>query len=146
MPTLKIGTIINIFTDLIEKEKSMIKYENPNGYIEITNNYFARLVGNAAQSCFGVTRMVNANPVQTIKYAIKSRVDGVDLDTSNQGVTIKSVNGALVVDLSIAVSYGVNINAIADSIVNKVRYTIESTTDLKVSEVNVHVEGIDSIN
>lgn len=124
----------------------MIKYENPNGYIEITNNYFAKLVGNAAQSCFGVTRMVNANPVQTIKYAIKSRVDGVDLDTSNQGVTIKSVNGALVVDLSIAVSYGVNINAIANSIVNKVRYTIESTTDLKVSEVNVHVEGIDSIN
>lgn len=124
----------------------MIKYENPNGYIEITNNYFARLVGNAAQSCFGVTRMVNANPVQTIKYAIKSRVDGVDLDTSNQGVIIKSVNGALVVDLSITVSYGVNINAIADSIVNKVRYTIESTTDLKVSEVNVHVEGIDSIN
>ena len=124
----------------------MIKYENHNGYIEITNNYFSRLVGNAAQSCFGVTRMVNANPVQTIRSAIKSRVDGVDLDTSNQGVTIKSVNGALVVDLSIAVSYGVNINAIADSIVNKVRYTIESTTDLKVSEVNVHVEGIDSIN
>ena len=124
----------------------MIKYENPNGYIEITNNYFSRLVGNAAQSCFGVTRMVNANPVQTIRSAIKSRVDGVDLDTSNQGVTIKSVNGSLVVDLSIAVSYGVNINAIADSIVNKVRYTIESTTDLKVSEVNVHVEGIDSIN
>lgn len=124
----------------------MIKYENPNGYIEITNNYFSRLVGNAAQSCFGVTRMVNANPVRTIRSAIKSRVDGVDLDTSNQGVTIKSVNGALVVDLSIAVSYGVNINAIADSIVNKVRYTIESTTDLKVSEVNVHVEGIDSIN
>lgn len=124
----------------------MIKYENPNGYIEITNNYFSRLVGNAAQSCFGVTRMVNANPVQTIRSAIKSRVDGVDLDTSNQGVTIKSVNGALVVDLSIAMSYGVNINAIADSIVNKVRYTIESTTDLKVSEVNVHVEGIDSIN
>ena len=124
----------------------MIKYENPNGYIEITNNYFSRLVGNAAQSCFGVTRMVNANPVQTIRSAIKSRVDGVDLDTSNQGVTIKSVNGALVVDLSIAVSYGVNINAIADSIVNKVRYTIESTTDLKVSEVHVHVEGIDSIN
>ena len=124
----------------------MVKFENPNGYIEITNNYFSRLVGNAAQSCFGVTRMVNANPVQTIRSAIKSRVDGVDLDTSNQGVTIKSVNGALVVDLSIAVSYGVNINAIADSIVNKVRYTIESTTDLKVSEVNVHVEGIDSIN
>ena len=125
----------------------MIKYENQNGYIEITKSYFAKLVGNAAQSCFGVTRMVNSNPVQSIKSAIINRVERAsELDNSNQGVVIKSVNGALVVDLSIAVSYGVNINAIADSIVNKVRYTIESATDLKVSEVNVHIEGIDSIN
>ena len=125
----------------------MIKYENQNGYIEITNSYFAKLVGNAAQSCFGVTRMVNSNPVQSIKSAIINRVERAsELDNSNQGVVIKSENGALVVDLSIAVSYGVNINAIADSIVNKVRYTIESATDLKVSEVNVHIEGIDSIN
>lgn len=124
----------------------MIKYENPNGYIEITNNYFARLVGNAAQSCFGVTRMVNANPVQSIKSTIINKVEKMNLDNTNQGVTIKSINGALVVDLSIAVSYGVNINTIADSIVNKVRYTIESVTDLKVSEVNVHIEGIDPIN
>ena len=125
----------------------MIKYENQNGYIEITNSYFAKLVGNAAQSCFGVTRMVNSNLVQSIKSAIINRVERAsELDNSNQGVVIKSVNGALVVDLSIAVSYGVNINAIADSIVNKVRYTIESATDLKVSEVNVHIEGIDSIN
>ena len=125
----------------------MIKYENQNGYIEITNSSFAKLVGNAAQSCFGVTRMVNSNPVQSIKSAIINRVERAsELDNSNQGVVIKSVNGALVVDLSIAVSYGVNINAIADSIVNKVRYTIESATDLKVSEVNVHREGIDSIN
>lgn len=125
----------------------MIKYENEHGYIEITNSYFAKLVGNAAQSCFGVTRMVNSNPVQSIKSAIINRVERAsELDNSNQGVTIKSINGALVVDLSIAVSYGVNINAIADSIVNKVRYTIESATDLKVSEVNVHIEGIDSIN
>ena len=85
--------------------------------------------------------------MQSIKSAIINRVERAsELDNSNQGVVIKSVNGALVVDLSIAVSYGVNINAIADSIVNKVRYTIESATDLKVSEVNVHIEGIDSIN
>lgn len=125
----------------------MIKYENPQGYIEITNNYFARLVGHTAQSCFGVTRMVSSNPYQSLKSAIKSRVERAsDIDNSNLGVIVKSVNGALVIDLSIAVSYGVNISAIADSIVNKVRYTVENATDLKVSEVNVHIEGIDSIN
>lgn len=120
----------------------MIKFENENGYIEITNNYFAKLVGHAAQSCFGVTRMVSSNPVQSIKSVIKNRVEKVEVDNSNQGVSVKSVNGALVVDLHIAVSYGVNINAICDSIVNKVRYTIESATGLNVSEVNVHVDGI----
>lgn len=125
----------------------MIKYENQNGYIEITNNYFAKLVGNAAQSCFGVTRMVSSNAMQSIKSVIKNKVERAsDMDNSSQGITVKSVNGALVIDLNIAVSYGVNINAIANSIVNKVRYTIESATDLKVSEVNVHIEGIDSIN
>ncbi|MFR5875466.1 MAG: Asp23/Gls24 family envelope stress response protein [Eubacterium sp.] len=117
----------------------MIKFENPNGYIEITNNYFSSLVGNAAQSCFGVTRMVNPNAYQSIKSVIKSKVD---LDNHSQGVTVKSINGSLVVDLHIAVSYGVNINAISDSIVNKVRYTVESATGLKVSEVNVHVDGL----
>lgn len=125
----------------------MIKYENPQGYIEITNNYFARLVGHTAQGCFGVTRMVSSNPYQSLKSVIKSKVERAsDIDNTNQGVTVKSVNGALVIDLSIAVSYGVNISAIADSIVNKVRYTLENATDLKVSEVNVHIEGIDSIN
>lgn len=125
----------------------MIKYENQNGYIEITNNYFAKLVGNAAQSCFGVTRMVSSNAMQSIKSVIKNKVERAsDMDNSSQGITVKSENGALVIDLNIAVSYGVNISAIANSIVNKVRYTIESATDLKVSEVNVHIEGIDSIN
>ena len=117
----------------------MIKYENQNGYIEITNNYFANLVGRAAQSCFGVTGMVNPNTYQTIKNVIKNKVSG---ENSDQGVIVKSVNGELSIDLHIAVSYGVNINAIVDSIVNKVRYTVEEATELRVSKVNVYVDAL----
>lgn len=116
----------------------MIKLENPNGYIEITNNYFANLVGKAAQSCFGVTGMVDT-PYRTIKNAIKNKVSG---DSSDQGVIVKSINGELIIDLHISVSYGVNINAIVDSIVNKVRYTVEDATDLKVSKVNVYIDAL----
>ncbi len=117
----------------------MIKLENPNGYIEITNNYFANLVGRAAQSCFGVTGMVNSNPYRSLKSAIKSKVSG---DNSDQGVIVKSVNGNLIIDLHISVSYGVNISAIVESIVNKVRYTVEEATDLKVSKVNVYIDAL----
>jgi uncharacterized alkaline shock family protein YloU len=83
--------------------------------------------------------MVNPNPYQSIKSVIKSKVD---VDDHSQGVMVKSVNGSLVIDIHIAVSYGVNINAITDSIDHKVRYTVESATGLKVSKVNVHVDGL----
>ncbi len=83
--------------------------------------------------------MVNSNPIQSVKSIIKNRVGS---DNSCQGVIVKSINGSLVIDLHISVSYGVNIAAIADSITNKVRYTVESVTDLKVSKVNVFVDAI----
>lgn len=117
----------------------MIKFENPNGYIEITNNYFEKLVGQVAQSCFGVTGMVNSGTMQSLKSIISSKTDK---DNYNRGVCIKSINGSLVIDLHIAVSYGVNINAIANSITNKVRYSVETVTDLKVSKINVYVDAI----
>ena len=112
----------------------MIKLENPNGFIEVTNNYFANLVGRAAQSCFGVTGMVNSNAYQSIKSVLKNKSAKENLD---QGVTVKSIN-----ELHISVSYGVNISAIVESIVNKVRYTVEEATDLKVSKVNVHIDAL----
>lgn len=118
----------------------MIKLENPNGYIEITNNYFANLVGRAAQSCFGVTGMVSS-PYQNLKSAIKDKISR-DNENYDQGVSVKSVNGNLTIDLHISVSYGVNISAIVESIVNKVRYTVEEATDLKVSKVNVYIDAL----
>lgn len=117
----------------------MIRTETENGYIEITNNYFSKLVGKAASSCFGVAGMVSSNPVQTIRSALKGKYD---FDTTNQGVTVKSENDLLIIDLHIAVTYGININAIVSSIVNKVRYTIEEATDLKVEAVNVYVDEL----
>lgn len=117
----------------------MIKFENPNGYIEITNAFFADLVGKAAQSCFGVTGMVDSNAYESIKTAFRNRAPG---GNHSQGVAVRSENGMLSIELHISVSYGVNITAIVDSIINKVRYTVEEATDLKVSTVNVHVDGL----
>ena len=117
----------------------MIKFENPNGYIEITNAYFATLVGRAAQSCFGVTGMVNGSAYESIVSAIKSKATG---EKFHQGVSGQSEDGQLQIELHISVSYGVNITAIVDSIINKVRYTVEEATDLKVNTVNVYVDAL----
>ena len=116
----------------------MIKTENPNGYIKITNEYFAGLVGHAASSCFGVAGMADSNAVQSIRSMIRQKTNQ---DNYDKGVEVKNdEDGHLIINLHIAVSYGVNINAIVQSIINKVRYTVEEATDLEVKKVNVFVD------
>ncbi len=46
------------------------------------------------------------------------------------------------IELHLIVEYGININTVCKSIVNRVRYTIENAVGIKVNRVNVRVEGI----
>lgn len=113
----------------------MIKLENHLGAIEISHEYFSNLVGRAASECFGVAGMVTVTPVDGLRSVISGKKD-------DKGVKVRSVGGSLIIDLHIAVTYGVNISAIVKSIVNKVRYTVEEATDLKVARVNVFVDDM----
>ena len=56
--------------------------------------------------------------------------------------SVRSDSDRLIVDLHISVIYGMNISAIAKSIVNKVRYTVEEATGLAVKKVNVFVDNM----
>ena len=92
----------------------MIKLENHLGTIEISQDYFAKLVG----------------------HAVSRR------DLADKGVRVRGGGKALYIDLHIAVTYGVNIAAIVKSIVNKVRYTVEEATGFEVNRVNVYVDDM----
>lgn len=116
----------------------MIKLENHLGTIEISQEYFANLVGHAASECFGVSGMVFSTPTQGIRSALNRQ------DVTDKGVKVKTVGGRLAVELHIVVTYGVNIAAIVKSIVNKVRYTVEEATGLEVEKVDVFVDGMKS--
>ncbi len=114
----------------------MIKLENPLGVVEISQNYFANLVGHVASECFGVAGMVESTASQGLRYLMKRE------DNQDKGVKVRYGVGGLVIDLHIAVTYGVNIAAIVKSIVNKVRYTVEEATGLQVAKVNVFVDDM----
>jgi len=114
----------------------MIQIENHLGTIEISQDYFAYLVGNAASSCYGVAGMVKSGARQGIRFLISRRTYADD------GVRVRSQGDKLIIDLHICVIFGVNISAIAKSIVNKVRYTVEQATGLEVKKVNVFVDGM----
>ena len=116
----------------------MILSENTLGTINITEDFFAALVGSAAGSCFGVKAMVSNSPVQGIKSLLFPK------DIPDKGVKVTSQHGKLVIDLHIAITFGVNISEIVKSIIHKVRYVVEDSTKLEVAKVNVFVEKMSS--
>lgn len=115
----------------------MIRMENSLGTIEISESYFSNLIGNAASACFGVAGMANSNARQGIRSFLHRKNSYAD-----QGVTVRKDGAGVSVDIHILVTYGLNISAIVQSIVNKVRYTIEEATGFQVKKINVFVDGM----
>lgn len=117
-------------------EFDMICMDNRYGTIEVSQEYFRFLIGNAVSSCYGVAGMVRTGPRQGLRSVLSRRAYADD------GIHVRSDGDKLIVDIHIAVIYGMNIAAIAKSIVNKVRYTVEEATGLTVKKVNVFVDGM----
>ncbi len=119
----------------------MIRIDNHLGSIELTSGYLSALIGHTATSCFGVVKMNPAGASQGVRTAILKKSDRID-----NGVRVYSPKDStqLIIDLHITVMYGVNVAAITDSIMNKVRYVVESETGLSVRKVNVFVDGMEN--
>ncbi len=113
----------------------MIGFENVLGSVEITQEYFAHIIGKAASECFGVSGMINST-YQDLRSVVSRK------ENNDHGVRVKVKDGKLIVDLHISVTYGVNISAIVESIIHKVSYTVERETGLQVAKVNVFVDAM----
>ena len=113
----------------------MISINQPLGTVFITQEYFTTLIGYAVSSCYGVAGMAAAGKAQGITGLFMQ-------DSLKRGVRVRGENGKLGIELHIIVTYGVNISAIVKSIINKVSYTVEEATGLRVDSVNVFVDGM----
>ena len=110
----------------------MIKMENHLGTVEISEQFFISLIGDALSDSFGVAGLAPARP----------RKKGLLSSQPQKSVVIRGKDGKLVIDLHIQVTYGINISAIVTSIVHKITYTVEDVTGIGVAAVNVFVEGM----
>ena len=83
---------------------------------------------------------------QGVAEALKRAKDGIvewlGRENLSKGVQIRSVGDMLDVDLFIIVEYGISIAEVCKTIVDTVRYKLESMTGVKVRKVNISVEGI----
>jgi len=103
---------------------------------------------NIADDVIGVITSIAASEIKGIKALNGTFQDDVlemiGKKNFNKGIKIETIGDKVSVDLSVIVDYGVKINEIGKLVQENVKLAIESMTDLKVSKVNVFVEGINS--
>ena len=113
----------------------MINYETMAGTVTISNEYFAKLIGKAVSSCYGVAGMVALGTQKLTGLFFRA-------DQADKGIRVSGNIDSIVVELHIIVTYGMNINAIAKSIINKVKYVVGEATGIYVDKVIVKIDGI----
>ena len=109
-------------------------YNTSNGNITIDAEVIAKISGIIATGCYGVVGMAYRSKTDSIASLLKK-------DNVSKGIGVKFADGKCIIDIHIIIQYGVNINAICDSIIKNVKYHVNYMTDLDVEEVNVYVEG-----
>ena len=61
-----------------------------------------------------------------------------------KGIKVEATDATAKIDVNIIVEYGARIPDVAFEIQNRVKKSVESMTGLKVTEVNVHVQGVNT--
>lgn len=111
------------------------KIENVNGNITISSEVIATIAGDAATRCYGVVGMAVRNKADGIASLLKK-------DAMSKGIKVIVEEDGLVVDVHVIVGYGINIKTTSESIIESVKYNVESATGFEVKQVNVNVESV----
>lgn len=110
------------------------------GYISIDNNVIATIAGFAAIECYGIVGMAALNVSDGFFDLLKKEnlTKGINISYDKDEDFCTDIK----IELHVIVAYGTNISAIGDTLIESVKYSVESSTGFNVSEVNVFIEGI----
>lgn len=134
----------NLENEEVKKEKQKLENttssqgleDNENG-IEISNDVIAVIAGVSVSEVQGVSAMSGgfAGGITEVLSGKKNMAKGIKVEKAENTVKI---------DVNIIVEYGSRIPDVAFEIQNRVKKSVEGMTGLKVEEVNVHVQGVNT--
>lgn len=104
------------------------------GNVKISNEVIATIAGMAAAEVAGVTGMSGG-----LAGGIVEILRGKNL---SKGIKIETKDRDIAIDLFMIVEYGVIIHEVGRKSQIKVKEAVEAMTGLNVSEVNVHIQGV----
>ena len=104
------------------------------GKIEISPAAIATIAAHAVTRTYGVVGMASKNVVDGIANALTR--------DPHKGIEVRFDGQAVRIDLYVIVEFGTRISAVAKSAAHAVRFNVEESTGLPVTEVNVYVQGL----
>ena len=114
----------------------MIRHNNENGSVIISTSVYTDIAGTAASNCFGVKGMAARSVKDGVYHLLRK-------ESLSKGVRVEfHEDDTISIDLHIMVDNGVNLGAVADSIISEVRYVVIKTTGTQVRAVNVYIDSV----
>ena len=111
------------------------KINNEFGVISIDNEVVSRLAGQAVMECAGVVGMAAKNVKDGFVQLLKK-------ENLSKGIILTPDEGAIALGIHIVVEYGTSIPAIAETMQSNIKYRVEEYTGVKISRVNIFVDGV----
>ena len=105
------------------------------GNIVIDDDVIAQYAGSVAVECFGIVGMASVNVKDGLVKLLRK-------ETITHGIEVEVNNNKLTLNFHVIVAYGVSILAVADNLIDNVKYKLEQFTSLEVERVNIFVEGV----
>lgn len=109
------------------------------GNISIDHEAIAQYAGSVATECFGIVGMAGMSVKDGLVKLLKK-------ESMTRGIQVLLKNNKLTLNFHVIVSYGVSILAVADNLIDSVKYKVEEFTGIEVEKINIYVEGVKAID
>mgnify|MGYP003309084444 CR=1 FL=1 len=110
------------------------RMETELGSILIDTDVIATYAGSVAVECFGIVGMATVSMKDGLVRLLK------------KGIQVTVEDNKISLDFHVIVAYGVSISAVADNLINNVKYKVEEFTGMEIHEINIYVEGVRPID
>lgn len=109
--------------------------DNRFGSIQIEPEVIALYAGTTAVECFGIVGMAAVSVKDGFARLLKR-------ESLTKGINVAIRENVISIDFHVIVSYGVSILAVADNLMESVKYKVEDLTGMTIEQINVYVEGV----
>lgn len=111
------------------------RINNKLGEIQINPEVIAKYAGITAVECFGIVGMAAVSMKDGLVKLLKK-------ESLTHGINVDIEENHIILDFHVIVAYGVSISAVADNLIENVKYKVEEFTGMEVDKINIFVEGV----